>query len=152
MTRQKLIGVIGAGECDQETALLAYQVGKKIATAGYGLICGGRGGVMEAACRGAFEAGGLTVGILPGNAPAEANRFVTVAVATGMGIARNAIIVQSAAAVIAIAGAAGTLSEISFCIKLGVPVVSLRSFDLLPGIIRVKTPAEAVEEALKLSR
>lgn len=150
MNKHKLIGVIGAGACDQETALAAYQVGKKIAQAGYGLICGGHGGVMEAACKGAFEAGGLTVGVLPGDSPDAANQFVTVKIVTGMGIARNAIIVRSSAVAIAITGGAGTLSEISFCVKLGVPVIGLRSFDVLPEIIQTETPAEAIEQALRL--
>lgn len=150
MEKQRLIGVIGAGTCGQEIALLAYQVGKKIAQAGYGVICGGLGGVMEAACKGAFDAEGLTVGVLPGDSPDAANPFVTVRIVTGMGIARNAIIVRSSAAAIAIAGGAGTLSEISFCVKLGVPVIGLRSFDVLPEIIQAETPAEAVERAVGL--
>jgi uncharacterized protein (TIGR00725 family) len=148
MNQQQLIGVIGAGTCDEETALMAYQVGKRIAEAGCGLVCGGLGGVMEGACKGARDAGGITVGVLPGDLPLEANPFVAIRIATGMGIARNAIIVRSSAAVIAIAGGAGTLSEISFCVKLGVPVVGLRSFDVFPEIIQVQTAAEAVTAAL----
>ena len=150
MDQRKLIGVIGAGTCNQDTALLAYQVGKKIAQAGYGLICGGHGGVMEAACKGAFEAGGLTIGVLPGDSPDAANPFVSIKIVTGMGIARNAIIVRSSAVAIAIAGKAGTLSEIAFCVKLGVPVIGLRSFDVLPEIIQVETPTEAIEQLILL--
>ncbi|NIM20023.1 MAG: TIGR00725 family protein [Candidatus Latescibacteria bacterium] len=148
MERKPLIGVIGSGECDEETERLAYEVGRKIAEAGYGLVCGGLGGVMEAACRGASEAGGLTVGILPSDSPNTANPFVGVAVATGMGIARNAIIIRSALAVIAIRGGPGTLSEVAFCLQLGVPIVSLKSFTLDPKIIQVQTSEEALKEVI----
>ncbi|MBI4720090.1 MAG: TIGR00725 family protein [Chitinivibrionia bacterium] len=149
MKDTRLIGVVGSSECDAETKALAYAVGRGIAGAGYGLVCGGRGGVMEAACRGAAEAGGLTVGILPGESAAGANPFVQLKIVTGMGVARNAIIVRSASAVIAVAGGSGTLSEISFCVKLGVPVIGLRSYDVFPEIIQAHTPEEALAEALK---
>jgi uncharacterized protein (TIGR00725 family) len=145
----RLIGVIGSGVCDGETQTLAREVGNGIARAGFGLVCGGLGGVMEAACRGAAEAGGLTVGILPGESADAANPSVQLRIVTGMGVARNVVIVRSAAAVIAVAGGSGTLSEISFCVKLGVPVIGLRSFDVFPEIVQVSTPAEAVAEAMK---
>jgi uncharacterized protein (TIGR00725 family) len=117
MLTKKLIGVIGGRDADDETLQRAYDVGRAIAARGYGLVCGGLGGVMEAACRGANEMGGVTVGVLPGDDPESANEYVDVRVATGMGIARNVIIVQSASAVVAIAGGAGTLSEIRFAHK-----------------------------------
>lgn len=148
MTQQTLIGVIGSGTCDADTAARARAVGKGIAERGYGLVCGGLGGVMDAACRGASEAGGLTVGILPGDTPETANAHVQLAIATGMGIARNVIIVRSAAAVIAVAGGPGTLSEIAHCLQLGVPVISLGSFDVAPGIVQVDTPEAAVAAAV----
>lgn len=142
-----LVGVIGAGECNDEIRGLAYRVGSHIARAGWGLVCGGLGGVMEGACHGAWDAGGLTVGILPGESPDSANRFVKVAIATGMGIARNAIIVRSARVAIAIGGRYGTLSEIAYCLQLGVPVISLQSHAVSPEIIQVRTPEEAVQKA-----
>lgn len=146
--QRTLIGVIGAGTCDTETAAKAQAVGRGLAERGYGVVCGGLGGVMEAACRGASEAGGLTVGILPGDSPGTANPHVEVAVATGMGIARNVIVVRSAAAVVAIAGGPGTLSEIAHCLQLGVPVVSLGSFDVADDILQVKTPDAAVDAVI----
>lgn len=149
MSARTLIGVIGSKSCDDETYDLARRVGRRLAERGYGVICGGMGGVMEAACRGASESGGLTVGVLPGDSPDAANPYVGIRIATGMGIARNVIIVRSSAAVIAISGGAGTLSEIAHCLQLGVPVVGLDTHDVSEKIIRVTTAEEAVEEAVK---
>ena len=148
MLTKKLIGVIGSRDCDDETLQRAFDVGRGIAARGYGLICGGLGGVMEAACRGAGEMGGLTVGVLPGDDPESANPFVDVRVATGMGIARNVVVVRSAAAVVAIAGGAGTLSEVAHCLQLGVPVISLGSYDVSSEIEQVETAMEAVDSAI----
>jgi uncharacterized protein (TIGR00725 family) len=148
MTNLNLIGVIGSGQCDETVTQLAYEVGREIAGTGYGLICGGLGGVMEGACRGAAEAGGLTVGILPGDSPQTANPYVRIPIATGLGIARNIVIVRSARAAIAIHGGPGTLSEIAFCLQLGVPVISLNSFSVSPDIIQAASPREAVEQAV----
>jgi uncharacterized protein (TIGR00725 family) len=151
MNPQKLIGVIGSHDCDAGSGERARRVGELLAQRGYGVICGGMSGVMEAACRGASEAGGLTVGVLPGESPESANPFVQVRIATGMGIARNVIIVRSAAAVIAVAGGAGTLSEIAHCLQLGVPVVGLGTHDVSPEIVHVSTPEEAVGKAVELA-
>jgi hypothetical protein len=145
----KTIGVIGAGSCDEMTATMAYDIGKGIAEAGYALVCGGLGGVMEAACRGATDAGGLTIGILPGDTVAAANSFVKVPIATGIGIARNVIIVRSSRVLIAISGGPGTLSEIAFALQLGVPVVSLKSFILSEQVIHARDPRHALDEAFK---
>jgi uncharacterized protein (TIGR00725 family) len=149
MSSKTLIGVIGSKQCDEKTYALARDVGKRLAEKGFGVICGGMGGVMEAACKGVSEAGGLAVGILPGDTPESANPYVGISVATGMGIARNVIIVKSAAAVIAITGGAGTLSEIAHCLQLGVPVIGLNSLDVSEQIIRAATAEEAVDEATK---
>lgn len=149
MSPQTLIGVIGSRQCNKEISALAYDVGKKLAEKGFGLICGGLGGVMEAACKGASEAGGLTVGVLPGEFPVTANPFVGIRIATGMGIARNVIIVRSAAAVVAITGGAGTLSEIAHCLQLGVPVIGLNTHEVSDMIIHVATAGEAVAEVVK---
>lgn len=149
MTNQTLIAVIGSGQCDETVTQLAYEVGREIAGAGYGLICGGLGGVMEGACRGAAEAGGLTVGILPGDSLQSANPYVRIPIATGLGIARNIIIVRSSRAAIAIHGGPGTLSEIAFCLQLGVSVISLNSFTVSPDIVQTASPREAVEQAVR---
>ncbi|MGH2628650.1 MAG: TIGR00725 family protein [Anaerolineales bacterium] len=130
MTRRVTpIAVIGPAQASPEEAALAEEVGRLLAERGALLICGGRGGVMEAACRGAAGAGGLTVGILPGTDPGTANSFVRVPIATGLGEARNAVLVTAAAAVIAIGGGYGTLSEIGLALKQGRRVVGLKTWD-----------------------
>ncbi|MGE0494811.1 MAG: TIGR00725 family protein [Vulcanimicrobiota bacterium] len=151
------IGVIGASDVDASTAAVARRVGEEIALRGGVLVCGGLSGVMEAAAEGARSRDGLTIGILPGRRAHEANRFISVAVVTGLGEARNAIIAHTSQAVIAIGGAYGTLSEIAFCLKLGVPVVGLQTWRLgheqgdLPDLIRrAHEPAEAVALAFRL--
>ncbi len=113
------IGVIGQSSCDEKLYQMAYEVGKEIARRGAVLVCGGLGGVMEAACRGAKDANGVTVGILPGFSVVDANPFVDIAVATGLGEARNLIIVHTASALVACGGQAGTLSEIAFALRAG---------------------------------
>lgn len=149
------IGVIGASTCNSEIENLAFQVGREIAKAGAILICGGLGGVMEAACRGAKEAGGLTIGILPGISKEDANPFVDVKIVTGLSHARNIIVVRSADAVIAISGSYGTLSEIAHALNLEIPVIGLDTWELKregheePPIIRAKTPSEAVRKAFE---
>lgn len=157
MKGRTFIAVIGAGRCPPETARLAQEVGRRLAEKGAVLVCGGLGGVMEAACRGAKEVGGLTIGILPGTSHHEANPYVDVPIVTGLGEARNIIIVRTAQAVIAVAGEYGTLSEIAFALKLGRPVVGLQTWKLAQNgkpveeIIEVATPQEAVEKALALA-
>lgn len=151
MDPERLIGVIGSRDCDAETYDYAYRVGKLLAERGWGVICGGLSGVMEAACKGAFEAGGLTVGVLPGDSPESANEYVRVRIATGIGIARNVIIISSSAAVVAISGGPGTLSEVAHCLQLGVPVVGLKSFDVSDEIVQAATPEDAVERAIALA-
>jgi uncharacterized protein (TIGR00725 family) len=146
--------VIGAGESEEEIFRAAEEVGRRIAEAGAVLICGGRGGVMEAASRGAAEAGGTVIGVLPTLSPADANPYVTHAVATGIGEARNLAVVASGEAVIAVGGEWGTLSEIAFARRLGRPVVAMRSWTLRNragtdlGIADAETPEEAVRLAL----
>lgn len=149
-----MIAVVGAGLPEPGTDRAAAAVGRALAERGAILVCGGLGGVMEAACRGAKEAGGTTVGILPGEARSEANPYVDVAIATGMGEMRNALIVRAADAIIAVGGEFGTLSEIAFALKIGTPVFGLDSWDLDAarpgggGIVVVSDPAEAVAQAL----
>ncbi len=110
-------------------------------------MCGGLGGVMEAACRGANEAGGVSVGILPGADRAAANRFVDIAIPTGLGEARNALVVRSAEALVAVGGGYGTLSEIAFALKAGKPVVGLGSWEI-DGVRPAESPELAVSAAL----
>ena len=148
MSRPRVIAVIGAGSCDAETGARAYAVGRGLADAGCVVVTGGLGGVMEAASRGAREAGGLVVGIVPGGDSSSANEAVEVAIATGIGDARNAIIANTAEAFIAVAGEHGTLSEIAFALKRGKRVVSLGSWEVDPAILRAADPAEAVQLAL----
>jgi uncharacterized protein (TIGR00725 family) len=125
-------------------------VGRALAEAGAVVVCGGLGGVMEAACRGAKEAGGTTVGILPGHDRAEANPYVDVAIATGFGEARNALVVRAADALIAVGGEYGTLSEIALALKARKPVVGLGSWDLDP-VVSADDAATAVRQALDLA-
>ena len=151
MKRKSAVSVIGPGECSEWEAQAAKSVGRLLASNDVTVICGGRGGVMEAVCRGAQDAGGVTVGILPGLVVEEGNRYLTIAIPTGLGEGRNAIIARAGQAVIAIGGRFGTLSEIAFALKMGKQVVGLRTWDLLDGdggrapIQIVETPEEAVE-------
>ena len=151
--RKPRIGVCGPSEASAGVLALAEQVGAEIARQGGIVVCGGLGGVMEAAARGARTAGGLTVGILPGSSAEEANPFIDVPIVTGLGEARNALVVHSSDAIIAIDGAYGTLSEIALALKMGVPVIGLGTWQLrapdgsVPPIVPAQTPAEAVEKA-----
>ena len=142
------IAVLGPGECVDRAVLdAAVAVGAGLARRGAVVVCGGRGGAMEAVCRGALDAGGTTLGILPGDDRSSANAWVSVAVATGMGELRNGLVVRAADAVIAVAGAYGTLSEIALALQAGKRVVGLGTWDI-PGVIAAADPAEAVELAL----
>ena len=149
--------MVGKGPPDEELATLAEEVGRLVADAGAVLVCGGRGGVMEAAAKGANAAGGDVIGILPGESPDDANPHVTHAVATGIGHARNLAVVASADAVVAIGGEWGTLAEIGFARRLGRAVVTLRSWSVsgagamedAPGIEEAADAEEAVKLALR---
>ncbi len=144
------IGIIGAGLCDGTTYEVARTVGALVAARGGLLYCGGLGGVMEAACRGARETGGNTVGILPGSKASDANKFVTIPVVTGMSHARNVVLVRSCEAVIAISGSHGTLSEIALALKMWKPVIGLGTWPDIRDVHYVETPEEAVEKAFSL--
>jgi uncharacterized protein (TIGR00725 family) len=151
------IAVIGKGTPDQELAPLAEEVGRLLAEARVVVVCGGLGGVMEAAARGASAAGGTVIGVVPGDSTDEANPHCTHVVATGIGHARNLAVVSSGDAVIAVGGEWGTLSEFAFARVMGRPVVALRGWTVsgpgamedAPGIESAATPAEAVELALE---
>ena len=150
-----IIGVIGNSECKKDICEIAYEVGKEIALSGHILINGGRGGVMEASAHGAYDAGGLTIGILPTDR-AQANAYIKIPIVTGVGECRNMTIIKTADVVIAIDGSFGTLSEIAFSLKMGVPIVGIKTWKLssdyapYPKIHRVEDPKEAVKLAIKL--
>lgn len=156
--RRRQVAVIGAGGCGEgsEAWRLAEAVGRLLAGEGVAVVCGGLGGVMEAVARGAAEAGGTAIGIVPSERTAEANPHCTHVVATGIGHGRNLAVVASGEAVIAIGGEWGTLSEIGFARAIGRPVVALRSWELrgreamaeAPGVTHAETPEQAVELAL----
>jgi uncharacterized protein (TIGR00725 family) len=142
------IAVIGGSRAGRQAVENAFEVGRLIARSGAVVVCGGLGGVMEAACRGAREEGGLVVGILPGCSPADANPWVDIPIATGLGYTRNALVVMNADAVIAIDGEYGTLSEIAYGKIHGKKVVGLGTWDV-KGIVAATTPEEAVRMALE---
>ena len=130
------IAVVGGSTASDDERRTAEEVGRRLAVAQATVVCGGLGGVMEAACRGAKSAGGRTVGILPGDDRRAANPWVDVAVPTGLGEARNAVVVRTADAVVAVGGAYGTLSEIALALKAGKPVVGVGTWDI-PGVVAV---------------
>lgn len=142
MTRRH-VAVVGGAACDAETAALAEEVGRELARHGAVVVTGGGPGVMEAACRGAREAGGTTVGLLPGTDRAGANPHVELAIPTGMGEARNVLVVRAADVVIAVGGEFGTLSEIAFALRTGKRVVGIGTWELHRG----GEPVEAIERA-----
>jgi hypothetical protein len=155
---KRFIAVIGGNQCSKEEAKLAEGVGRELARRGAILVCGGLGGVMEAACKGASLEGGLTIGILPGENPQAANPYVQIPIVTGIGYARNVAVVKSAQAVIAIGGNYGTLSEIAHALQSDIPVIGLNTWSLSrngepdESIIRAESPAEAVNKALSLAK
>jgi uncharacterized protein (TIGR00725 family) len=152
------ISVIGGSEAKEPTLAIAEQIGYALASAGAVTVTGGLGGVMAAACRGAKSAGGLTVGILPGSDPAAANEWVDVVIPSGLGEARNTLVVNSAAAVIAVGGEYGTLSEIALAFRAGIPVIGVGTWRLIrpdgesdTKMIQVNDPLEAAAEAFGLA-
>ena len=153
----KLIAVIGGGQCSKQEARLAETLGRMIAKHGAILVCGGLGGVMEAACKGAISEGGTTIGILPGDNRQAANPYVQIPIATSIGYARNVAVVKSAQAVIAVGGSYGTLSEIGHALQSGIPVIGLNSWSICRNgeqdnsIILAQSPARAVDKALSLA-
>jgi uncharacterized protein (TIGR00725 family) len=145
------VAVVGPGQATPEQEQVAEQIGRELARERAIVVCGGLGGVMAAACRGAADAGGLTVGLLPGIDRGTANQWVQVALPTGLGELRNGLIIRSADAVIAVGGAHGTLSEIALALKTGVPVIGLQTWEI-DGIQTADTPGDAVARALKAAR
>ncbi|MBN1297638.1 TIGR00725 family protein [bacterium] len=146
----KRVAIIGAASADEGVLALAYRTGWLLGSRGVTVITGGKQGVMEAASRGAKEAGGLTVGILPGRDDRDANAYLDIAIPTGLGDARNAVIACAADTVIAIAGGYGTLSEIGLALKMGKTVIGIATWDLSKGIIAVTSPEEAVSKVFEI--
>ncbi|MBN2407886.1 MAG: TIGR00725 family protein [Elusimicrobia bacterium] len=142
--KKKIIGVIGGAQADEHMSGIAYELGKEIARNGYILVCGGLGGVMEAACRGAYEAGGTTLGILPGAGKDSANPYVSIPVVTAMSHARNAIIVRTADILVAVDGRYGTLSEIALAKAIGKRVIGLYTWEEVPGVEHAGSVEDAV--------
>ncbi len=156
INKKRFIAVIGGAQASKRELKLAEEVGRELAKEGVILVCGGLGGVMEAACRGAASEGGVTIGILPGESRWAANKYVQIPIVTGMGYARNVAVVKSAQAVIAVGGSYGTLTEIGYALQNGIPVIGLGTWALLRNgnpdnsIIPAQTPVEAVEKAFEL--
>jgi len=141
--RLTLIAVFGGRDCSAADYENAGRLGQLIAEHGFGLICGGRNGVMEAACRGAAQAGGQTIGILPDDSDEAANPWVQIAIPSGIGIARNSIIVRACRAAVAIGGKYGTLSEIAYALDLHIPIFGIGTWEI-PGVRAVSTPEAAM--------
>jgi uncharacterized protein (TIGR00725 family) len=144
------VAIVGPGEATREQEAAAELVGAQLALAGAVLVCGGLGGVMAAACRGAAAAGGVTVGLLPGTDRRAANQWVQVAIATGLGELRNGLVVRAADVVVAVGGAYGTLSELALALKTGVPVVGVDTW-AIDGIEQAQSAERAVARALALA-
>jgi uncharacterized protein (TIGR00725 family) len=146
---KKIIAVIGGRKTEKALLKEAEEVGRLIARRGATLVCGGLSGVMEAASKGAKSEGGLTVGILPQNDSKDANKYIDIPLATGLGISRNVIIARAADALVAIGGAYGTLSEIAFALQIGKPVIGIKTWDI-KGVISVENAVDAVNKVFEL--
>ena len=149
--KRKILGIIGASTAEAATLHVAEEVGRLIAKGGAVLVCGGLGGVMEAAARGAQSAGGTTVGILPQNRKQDANPHIDIAIPTGFGEGRNVVIARTADVLIAVAGEYGTLSEIALGLRMGKPVIGIGTWDI-KGVIKAETAEEAVRKAFEFLR
>jgi len=142
--KQAVVGVIGGHTSDTKVEQLAQELGKNIAKVGAELVCGGLSGVMEAVAKGAKSAGGTTIGIIPGEDKAEANPYIDVVIPTGLGLARNTLVVRTADVIVALPGEYGTLSEIAFALVLKKKVINLGNWDI-PGTIKVDSVKEVIK-------
>jgi uncharacterized protein (TIGR00725 family) len=150
--RKKVVSVIGGHSCNKVVEQISHELGEKLAKVVDILVSGGLGGTMEAVCAGFKSGGGITIGIISSYNKEQANAYVDIVIPTGLGLARNVLVVKSADAVIALPGAAGTLSEIAYCLQFGIPVISLNSWNI-KGVIKAKTVDAAiakVKRSLKL--
>jgi len=150
--RKPVIAVIGAGKCSKKLRDMAADVGRYIAENGGVVVCGGLGGIMEGAARGAKEAGGTTIGIIPSDNKEDANEFIDFVIATGIGQARNILVVNSADAIVALPGKYGTLTEMAFALNAGKPIVSVSAWNLGDEIRQEEDPIEAAKLALEMAR
>lgn len=150
--RKPMIAVVGAGKCSKKLRDMAAIVGKYIAENGGVVVCGGMGGIMEGAARGAKEAGGVTIGILPSDSKYDANKYIDFVIPTGFGEARNIMVVRAADAVVAFPGKYGTLSEMAFALHAHRRVISVNAWRLGEDIIQEKDPLKAAELAMKIAR
>jgi len=146
---KKVISVIGGRTCTSEVGQIAKDLGEKLAKVADILVSGGLSGVMEQICTGFKAGGGLTIGIIPTYNKTDANKFVDIVIPTGLGLARNVLVVKAADVVVALPGRAGTLSEIAYCIQFGIPVITLNSWDV-PGTIKLNTADEVVAKVKEL--
>jgi|SRR3989338_5316218 len=147
--RKKVIGVIGGHTCNKEVELIAHKIGKIVAKVGAILVCGGLGGVMKAVCQGAKSENGITIGIITSYDKNDANEFCDIVIPSGLGYARNVLVVQAGDIIVALPGEYGTLSEVAYGLQFKKPVISLGGWDI-PGVIEVKTPQEAESKLKKL--
>ena len=152
----RIVGVIGASQADEALYAVAEEVGRELASRGIAVVCGGLTGVMEAVCRGARSKNGVTIGVIPSDSRDDANEFVQIPIVTGIGMARNSIIVKTAETLIAVGGSYGTLSEMAYALSMEKTVVAIRSWRLeeasdepVVGLVHVDSPKEAVNIALK---
>ena len=143
--RKKIVGVIGRHKATVEVEQIAQKLGKKLAKVVGILVSGGLSGTMEAVCQGFKANGGLTIGIIPGYDKNAANPFVDIVIPSGLGLARNVLVVKSADIIIALPGEAGTLSEMAYALQFGIPVISLNSWDI-PGVIKVDSIEQAIRQ------
>jgi uncharacterized protein (TIGR00725 family) len=144
-----IIAVVGGRKVEEALLKEAEEVGRLIAKKGATLVCGGLSGVMEAASKGAKSEGGITLGILPQNDSKEANQYIDIPIATGLGIGRNVIIARTADALIAVGGEYGTLSEIAFALQIGKPVIGIKTWNI-KGVIVAENAADAVNKVFEL--
>ena len=150
--RKPIIAVVGAGKCSRKLRDKAAEVGKYVAENGGVVVCGGLGGIMEGAAKGAKEAGGITIGILPTTERDDANEYIDFAIPTGFGEARNILVVRTADAVVAFPGKYGTLTEMAFALHAGKPVISVNAWRLGDEIVTVDDPLEAARLAMEMAR
>jgi len=146
---EKIVGVIGGHSCNEKVERLAYNLGIELAKVVDYVVCGGLSGVMNAVCKGFKVGNGVTIGIIPSYNKEDANQYVDIVIPTGLGLARNVLVVKSADIVIALPGKAGTLSEIAYCLQFGIPVISLGSWDI-PGVIKANTVRKAISLVEKI--
>jgi len=143
--RKKVVSIIGGHSCTVEVEQLAHKLGKKLAKVVDIIVCGGLSGTMKAVSAGFKAGGGTTIGIIPSYKKEDANPYIDIVIPTGLGLARNVLVVQSGDVVVALPGEAGTLSEVAYCLQFGRPVVSLKSWDI-PGVIKITTVEDAVRK------